>query len=90
MVRKIFILFIASMLCIICAAPIGMSAATIVSLNVSPNPCLVGDLVTAYDETTGKLTQGKVSQVFQHDSNEMRSEERRVGKECRSRWSPYH
>src|SRR3989449_11726466 len=22
--------------------------------------------------------------------NEMRSEERRVGKECRSRWSPYH
>ena len=24
-----------------------------------------------------------------HD-NAMRSEERRVGKECRSRWSPYH
>ena len=24
------------------------------------------------------------------DDNEMRSEERRVGKECRSRWSPYH
>ena len=23
-------------------------------------------------------------------SNEGRSEERRVGKECRSRWSPYH
>ena len=23
-------------------------------------------------------------------SNPMRSEERRVGKECRSRWSPYH
>ena len=22
--------------------------------------------------------------------NQMRSEERRVGKECRSRWSPYH
>ena len=22
--------------------------------------------------------------------SEMRSEERRVGKECRSRWSPYH
>ena len=22
--------------------------------------------------------------------NKMRSEERRVGKECRSRWSPYH
>ena len=24
------------------------------------------------------------------DINEARSEERRVGKECRSRWSPYH
>ena len=23
-------------------------------------------------------------------SDEQRSEERRVGKECRSRWSPYH
>src|SRR2546429_9608389 len=25
-----------------------------------------------------------------HKSNDIRSEERRVGKECRSRWSPYH
>src|SRR5256886_7042494 len=25
-----------------------------------------------------------------HHGNERRSEERRVGKECRSRWSPYH
>ena len=24
------------------------------------------------------------------DNNQNRSEERRVGKECRSRWSPYH
>ena len=24
------------------------------------------------------------------DAEEARSEERRVGKECRSRWSPYH
>ena len=31
------------------------------------------------------LTQKKVNIVF-----EDRSEERRVGKECRSRWSPYH
>ena len=23
-------------------------------------------------------------------ANQIRSEERRVGKECRSRWSPYH
>ncbi len=27
---------------------------------------------------------------YKFDSTEKRSEERRVGKECRSRWSPYH
>ena len=27
---------------------------------------------------------------IQMDDPAMRSEERRVGKECRSRWSPYH
>src|SRR3989449_10998897 len=27
---------------------------------------------------------------FNHPQTVMRSEERRVGKECRSRWSPYH
>ena len=31
--------------------------------------------------------QSKVKQVYQANA---RSEERRVGKECRSRWSPYH
>ena len=28
--------------------------------------------------------------VLERESQSMRSEERRVGKECRSRWSPYH
>ena len=28
--------------------------------------------------------------AFAAVTTEMRSEERRVGKECRSRWSPYH
>ena len=29
--------------------------------------------------------------LFDEDENDLsRSEERRVGKECRSRWSPYH
>ena len=28
--------------------------------------------------------------VFTRDNMSSRSEERRVGKECRSRWSPYH
>ena len=30
-------------------------------------------------------------EIVSQDSNfDLRSEERRVGKECRSRWSPYH
>ena len=28
--------------------------------------------------------------IDEHDPEQWRSEERRVGKECRSRWSPYH
>ena len=32
----------------------------------------------------GKLSPEKIMDIFD------RSEERRVGKECRSRWSPYH
>ena len=47
----------------------------------------------------GKLTQEKL-ETFESEKKryddiysmtpEERSEERRVGKECRSRWSPYH
>ena len=35
------------------------------------------------------LTRGDVRHIAQ-DWSLTRSEERRVGKECRSRWSPYH
>ena len=38
------------------------------------------------DRHTGSVTG--VNDVVSFDEN--RSEERRVGKECRSRWSPYH
>ena len=37
---------------------------------------------------TGDLGVGKT--VFTQGVAAGRSEERRVGKECRSRWSPYH
>ena len=38
-----------------------------------------------YEEAASKRwTVGLITQIFG------RSEERRVGKECRSRWSPYH
>src|SRR3712207_9535228 len=31
-----------------------------------------------------------VNRLFEDEKRILRSEERRVGKECRSRWSPYH
>ena len=34
--------------------------------------------------------ESKSKKNAKEQTPEMRSEERRVGKECRSRWSPYH
>ena len=34
--------------------------------------------------------KNEVEPAFVNDNYWLRSEERRVGKECRSRWSPYH
>ena len=31
-----------------------------------------------------------IKELYDLSHTEARSEERRVGKECRSRWSPYH
>ena len=36
------------------------------------------------------ITLDKVVLTFESVDEILRSEERRVGKECRSRWSPYH
>src|SRR2546430_5610333 len=38
----------------------------------------------------GFLGLGQPLDAFQQAAQHFRSEERRVGKECRSRWSPYH
>src|SRR3712207_9352840 len=39
----------------------------------------------------GEQIQGRVTKLVSFGAFvEVRSEERRVGKECRSRWSPYH
>src|SRR2546425_6509325 len=59
-----------------------------------PRP-LVADAVDGGDEVAvGHRMRGllKLPQIFgeARDGCGRRSEERRVGKECRSRWSPYH
>ena len=45
------------------------------------------DLVRLAIAADARLVLGSVNGI---DPNSGRSEERRVGKECRSRWSPYH
>ena len=43
------------------------------------------------DKLTGRQIMEKQKDLHKVSSEfEFRSEERRVGKECRSRWSPYH
>ena len=43
-------------------------------------------------QADGRVTGNHVYAARLHDVRfrQLRSEERRVGKECRSRWSPYH
>ena len=47
-----------------------------------------GKQVEKAKEETLKITRPYID--VRPDKIEYRSEERRVGKECRSRWSPYH
>ena len=41
-------------------------------------------------EVKGHGSQKGITEVYRGRQYAVRSEERRVGKECRSRWSPYH
>ena len=53
----------------------------------------VGDKVRAlHNDLYSITTDGWIGYVTERDGEYIfvRSEERRVGKECRSRWSPYH
>ena len=69
----------------------------------SPTPILVLDRVSkrfaghiAVDELSLSVPRGVIYGLLgpngagKTTTIRMRSEERRVGKECRSRWSPYH
>ena len=49
------------------------------------------DISNNYLDTLDKLPELlKLASLNLYTNNVARSEERRVGKECRSRWSPYH
>ena len=47
-------------------------------------------LLGAEDTRWRGLGSGGTQRVSPRQESRERSEERRVGKECRSRWSPYH
>ena len=46
-------------------------------------------LVRHHIESYNDFFKNGIFQIFK-EKNPIRWEERRVGKECRSRWSPYH
>src|ERR1043166_779240 len=77
-------------------APISLVAASDIVLLVNPTVPAhsVKELVALAKRQPDKLTYGSSGTGGSlHLSGELlktRSEERRVGKECRSRWSPYH
>src|SRR5258708_21637249 len=48
------------------------------------------DNIDEYAETVTKMGRTLVYKYGNSHEAVKRSEERRVGKECRSRWSPYH
>src|SRR3989441_12602760 len=50
----------------------------------------VGGLKLSHKLARGAGTRQRLNEAFRSGRPVERSEERRVGKECRSRWSPYH
>ena len=67
----------------------GMDVKTILFTSCYPNEGK-SDITFQLSQEIGKL--GKKVLLLDADIRKsiLRSEERRVGKECRSRWSPYH
>src|SRR5207253_10735323 len=58
----------------------------------TPYRGIVGSAFPSSDRTiaTARIGSPAVRTMRDTEGQEYRSEERRVGKECRSRWSPYH
>ena len=57
-----------------------MVAATLIAALVTTTSC----------GNSNKQSQSEKTELAAPAALSVRSEERRVGKECRSRWSPYH
>src|SRR5256885_10699931 len=75
-----------------CALPISCPIASTCTAWWPGSPCWRPAMSWRRPTPTRKSTtdRGAVRCARHQDSGQCRSEERRVGKECRSRWSPYH
>src|SRR2546423_1234445 len=76
---------------------VGLASATIFSLaanvQAAPAPQSAGEKFEVSFPASvhpGPITGRVFVMIAKKEAPEPRSEERRVGKECRSRWSPYH
>src|SRR5256885_13336820 len=73
-----------------CALPISSRSASLARERLIPFPSHSRRLVERPRLTKKVLGTAKSRQTARILGSPSRSEERRVGKECRSRWSPYH
>ena len=62
---------------------------TVLNNKLASGLTVIGDYVENYQEDFDSIKKlaGQIPETGEYTD---RSEERRVGKECRSRWSPYH
>src|SRR5256885_5843703 len=74
-----------------CALPISRELGPYgIRVNTVVPSWMWGPPVEMYVDMTSKAQNVDPETVVKGITAQMRSEERRVGKECRSRWSPYH
>src|SRR2546421_8914636 len=75
----------------VCSSDLEVECPIVLSQHVSPRTATEEALTTLWASVLGVERVGAEDDFFELGGHSiMRSEERRVGKECRSRWSPYH
>ena len=70
--------------------PVGSDSSKLAASDPAPSVAIISPADGTSVTETNLTVRVNVRLARGHRWLEMRSEERRVGKECRSRWSPYH